>query len=128
MVPVVRSMCSLFTSDQLIGWRNLKNLRIGSQFKPTGKVSVRLDYHLLWLADKANGFHNVAGRRTVAAPVGGATDAKVGNEVDATFTVPLTPIMTVGGGIGYMFAGLFLHANSPGSGYTFTFLFFGYKF
>ncbi|MDE0125454.1 MAG: hypothetical protein OXN97_12850 [Bryobacterales bacterium] len=81
-----------------------------------------------WLADKADGFYKVVGRRIVAATVGGTTDAKVGDEVDATFAVPLTPIMTVGGGIGYMFAGLFFDANSPGSRNTFTFLFFGYKF
>ena len=128
MIPVVRSMFSLFASDELDGWRNLKNIRIGSQFKPTGKVSARLDYHLFWLADKPDGFYDVAGRRTVAAPVGGATAAKVCYEVDATFTVPLTPIMTVGGGIGCMFAGPFLDANLPGSENTLTFLFFGYKF
>ena len=114
--------------NDMVGWRNLKNIRIGSQFKPTGNVSVRLDYHSFWLADKADGLYNVAGRRSVAAPVGGATDAKVGDEVDATFAVHLTRTMTVGGGIGYMFAGPFLDANSPGSGNTFTFLFFGNKF
>ena len=114
--------------NDMVGWRKLKNIRIGSQFKPNGKISVRLDYHSFWLADKADGLYNVAGRRSVAARVGGATAAKVGDEVDATFAVPLTPIMTVGGEIGYMFAGPFPDANSPGSGNTFTFLFFGYKF
>ena len=110
----------MFASDQSDGWRNPKSIPIGSLFKTTGKISVRLDYHSFWLADKADGPYNVAGRRTVAAPVG--------DEVDATFTVPLTPIMTVGGGIGYMSAGPFIDANSPGSGNTFTFLFCGCKF
>ena len=43
-------------------------------------------------------------------------------EVDAALAVPLAPIMTAGGGIGHMFAGPFLEANSPDSGNTFTFL------
>lgn len=114
--------------NDMVGWRNLKNIRIGSQVRPIGKLSVRLDYHSFWLAERTDGLYNVAGRRTVAAPEGGATDAKVGDEVDATFAVPLTPIITVGGGVGHMFAGPFLEANSPGSGNTFMFLFFGYKF
>ena len=63
----------------MVGWRNLKNFRIGSQLKPIGKLSVRLDHHSFWLAEKADGLYNVAGRRTVAAPEGGAADAKVGD-------------------------------------------------
>ena len=118
----------MFASDQSDGWRNPKSIPIGSLFKTTGKISVRLDYHSFWPADKADGPYNVAGRRTVAAPVGGATEAKVGDEMDVTLTVPLTPIMTVGGGIGYMFAGPLIDANSPGSGNTFTLLFCGCKF
>ncbi len=114
--------------NDMVGWRNLKNLRIGSQLKPLGKVSLRLDYHWFWLADRSDGLYNVAGRRTVAAPGGGAADSKIGDEVDATFALPLTPILSVGGGFGYMFPGPFLKANSRGSGNTFTFLFLGYKF
>ena len=114
--------------NDLVGWRNVKNIRIGAQFKPTRKLSFRLDYHSFWLAEKSDGLYNVAGRQTVAAPAGGAADAKIGDEVDMTFAVPLTPIMTVGGGIGHMFVGPFLQENSLGSGNTFSFLFFGYKF
>ena len=109
--------------NDMVGWRNLKNVRVGSQLKPIRELSVRLDYHSFWLADKADGLYNVAGRRTVTAPAAGATDAKIGDEVDATLTVPLTPTITVGGGLGYMFPGPFLEAHSPGSGNTFTFLF-----
>ena len=112
----------------MVGWRNLKNVRVGSQLMPIRKLSVLLDYHSFWLADKADGLYYVAGRRTVTVPAAGATDAKIGDEMDATLTVPLTSTLTVGGGLGYMFPGPFLKAHSPGSGNTFTFLFVGYKF
>ena len=114
--------------NDLVGWRNLKNIRLGAQLKPHKKVALRFDYHSFWLANKRDGLYNVAGVRSVAAPDGGAADAKIGDEVDVTFTVPLTPVLTVGGGAGHMFRGPFLEANSPGSGNTFSFLFCAYKF
>ncbi|MDE0625632.1 MAG: alginate export family protein [Bryobacterales bacterium] len=114
--------------NDMVGWRNLRNVRAGSQLKPIRKLSVRLDYHSSCPADKADGLYNVAERRTLTVPAAGATDAKIGDEVDATLTVPLTPTITVGGGLGYMFPGPFLKAHSPGSGNSFTFLFVGYKF
>ena len=62
-----------------------------------------------------------------AAPSGGAADSNIGDEVDATFTVPLTPTITIGGGIGHMFPGAFLKANTAGASDTFTFLFTNFK-
>lgn len=113
--------------NDLVGWRNLKNLRLGAQFKPHAKVGVRLDCHSFWLANRNDGLYNAAGVRTVAAASGGAADAKIGDEVDATFTVPLTPTITIGGGIGHMFPGAFLKANTPRGSDTFTFLFTNFK-
>lgn len=113
--------------NDLVGWRNLKNLRVGTQFKPLAKLGVRLDYHSFWLANRNDGLYNVAGVRTVAAPSGGAVDSKIGDEVDATFTVPLTPTITIGGGIGHMFPGAFLKTNTPGASDTFTFLFTNFR-
>jgi hypothetical protein len=65
-------------------------VRLGTQFKPHAKLGVRLDYHSFWLANKNDGLYNAGGVRTVAAPSGGAADSKIGDEFDATFTVPLT--------------------------------------
>jgi hypothetical protein len=114
--------------NDLVGWRNLKNVRLGADLKPHRKLGVKLDYHSFWLANRNDGLYNAAGVRTVAAPAGGAVDAKIGDEVDVTFTVPLTKIMTVGCGVGHMFPGAFLEKNTPGHGNTFTFLFVGYQF
>jgi hypothetical protein len=114
--------------NDLVGWRNLKNVRLGLQVQPRAKLKASFDYHLFWLASSRDGLYNAAGRLTVGAPEGGAADTKIGDEVDATFTVPLTPVIALGGGVGHMFPGPFLEANSPGHGNTFTFLFLAYGF
>ncbi len=54
--------------------------------------------------------------------------AKIGDELNVTFTVPLTSVLTLGGGSGYMIPGPFLKANTPRHGNTFSFFFFTYKF
>lgn len=113
--------------NDLVGWRNLKNLRIGTQLKPHAKVGLRFDYHSFWLANRNDGLYNVAGARTVAAPSGGAANSKIGDEFDATITIPLTPAITIGGGVGHMFPGAFLKANTPGGSDNFTFLFTNFK-
>jgi len=114
--------------NDLVGWRNLKNVRFGADLRPHRKLKVKLDYHAFWLANRNDGLYNVAGVRTVAAPQGGAADAKIGDEVNATFVVPLTPTVTVGGGVGHLFPGAFLEANTSGHGNTFTFLFTSFRF
>jgi hypothetical protein len=114
--------------SDLVGWRNLKNARLGLQVSPHRKLKAAVDYHSFWLASRRDGLYNVAGRLAVAAPVEGAADTKIGDEVDVTFTVPLTPMVALGGGFGHLFPGPFLEANSPGHGNTFSFVFVAYKF
>ncbi|MBI1357474.1 MAG: hypothetical protein GC160_24295 [Acidobacteria bacterium] len=113
--------------NDLVGWRNLKNVRLGAQIQPLEKLGLRLDYHSFWLANRHDGLYNVAGVRTVAAPVRGAVATKIGDEVDLTVTLPLTPILTLGGGVGYLAPGGFLKERTPGHGNTFTYLFVAYK-
>jgi hypothetical protein len=113
--------------NDLVGWRNLKNIRLGADLKPHPKLGLKLDYHSFWLANRHDGLYNAAGARSVAAPEGGAANTKIGDEVDVTFTVPVSKTITVGGGVGYMFTGAFLEQNTPGHGNTFTFLFTSFK-
>ncbi len=113
--------------NDLVGWRNLKNIRLGAQIQPRPKLGLRLDYHSFWLAHRNDGLYNVAGVRTVAAPQGGSAETKIGDEIDLTVTVPLTPILTLGGGVGRLLPGAFLKQQTPGYGNTFTYLFVAYK-
>jgi len=104
-----------------------QNLRLGSQFKPLPGLKLGLDYHFFWLANPNDALYNAGGRATVRPPAGGAADTKAGEELDFTFSIPLSRMILFGGGVGHMFPGPFLKANSGGDGNTFTFLFIAYK-
>ena len=114
--------------NDLVGWRNLRNIRLGAEFKPHPKFGLQFDFHSFWLATGNDALYNVSGGLSVAPPPGGATNLKVGNELDAMFTVPVSKAVNLGGGFGYMIPGPFLEANSPGHGNTFTYLVAAYKF
>ena len=114
--------------NDLVGWRNLKNIRMGAEFKPHPKFGLTFDFHSFWLATGNDALYNVSGGLSVAPPPGGATDLKVGNELDAMFTMAVSKAVNLGGGIGYLFPGPFLKANTPGDGNTFTYLVASYRF
>ena len=114
--------------NDLIGWRNLRNLRLGTTLDPLDRLRIRLDYHGFWLADLNDNLYDAGGNPTVSPPPGGAPDGNVGDELDLTLNVDITPTLSVGGGSGHMFPGPFLDANTAGAGNTFTFLFSEYGF
>ena len=108
--------------NDLVGWRNIKNLRLGTQVQAHEKLGLQFDFHSFWLVSERDALYNVGGRLTVPAPAGGIANKKVGDEVNVTFSSAPTERIGVSGGIGYMFPGPFLKANTPGSGNTFSFL------
>lgn len=110
--------------NDLVGWRNLKNLRIGARMT-VERVTIQLDYHGFWLDDTGDNLYNVASALSV---VGDGTETRIGDEVDLTVSLPITPTLSAGGGVGHMFPGPFLETNTAGAGNTFSYLFFGYRF
>lgn len=107
--------------NDLVGLRNLQSLRLGASAVPWRRLTLAVDFHTYRLASANDNLYNVAGVATVMAPVGGAATRRVGEEVDVTFTMPVAQTLTFAGGVGHMFTGAFLEANSPGAGYTFTY-------
>ena len=114
--------------NDLVGWRNLKNIRLGTQLWPSSKVRLQFDFHSFWLASKRDSLYNVGGRLSVRAPEAGAVEAKIGDEVNATVTYTVSEVVGIETVAGYMFPGPFLKANSPGHGNTFTYLSIYYRF
>ncbi len=118
----------LYGRANRVGWRNHKGLRLGSEFKPHSKLTLLLEFHSFWLASKTDALYSAGGQVSVAPPPGGARDAKVGNEVDAVFTVPVTDNFSLGAGLAHMLPGPFVKANTPGHPFTYAYLFTSYKF
>ncbi|MCE2514783.1 MAG: alginate export family protein [Acidobacteria bacterium] len=118
----------LYGRANRVGWRNHKGLRLGSELKPYSKLTLLLEFHSFWLASKNDALYSPGGRVSVAPPSGGARDAKVGNEVDAVFTVPVTSNFSLGGGLAHMLPGPFVKANTPGHPFTYSYLFSSYRF
>ena len=114
--------------NDLVGWRNIRNLRLGAQVRPHAKLGLQFDLHSFWLVSRHDALYNVGGRLSVAPPPEGAANTKIGDEVNVTFTWPLTELISLGGGVGYLFPGPFLKANSPGVGNTFSYLVIAYSF
>ncbi len=118
----------LYGRANRVGWRNHKGLRLGSELKPHSKLTLLLEFHSFWLASRTDALYTNVGRVSVAPPPGGARDGKVGNEVDAVFTVPVTDNFSLGGGLAHMLPGPFVKANTPGHAFTYSYLFTSYKF
>ena len=114
--------------NDLVCWRNIKNLRLGAEIKPHEKLGLPFDFHSFWLASRHDALYNVGGSLSVDPPKGGAPDTKIGDEANATFSLPVTEVLSLGGGIGYMLPGPFLKANTPGFGNTFSYLAVAYQF
>ena len=113
------------TADR-IGWRNVKDVRAGVALKPHPKLGLNLDYFNFWLANKRDHLYAVNGAIAIRAPEGGAASNHVGHEIDAILTWKPAAHATVGGGLGYFFAGDFLKETTPGRRHIFTYLFFNY--
>ena len=118
----------LYGRANRVGWRNHKGLRLGSELKPHSKLTLLLEFHSFWLASKTDALYSAGGQVSVAPPPGGARDAKVGNEVDAVFTVPVTSNFSLGAGLAHVLPGPFVKANTPGHPFTYSYLFTSYKF
>jgi hypothetical protein len=106
--------------NDVVGLRNLRNVRLGASVNPWRRLTVAVDLHTFALASGADHLYNAGGAATVQAPSGGAANRRVGEELDVSFTLPIAQTLSLAGGIGRTFAGPFLEAHSPGADYTFT--------
>ncbi len=87
--------------NDLVGWRNIKNLRLGMALNPVRKLKLNIDFHSFWLANRHDNLYNVAGNISVRPGPELGVDTKVGDEVNVTLATPVNKSMTLGGGIGY---------------------------
>jgi hypothetical protein len=124
--PLFPSPHADFGIADLVGWRNVKELRHGIELKLSAESIVRSSLHSFWLASKADHFYNPAGQIVAFAPPGGSIGSKLGNELDISWTYQPVPKITLGAGWARLFPGRFLQLNSPGAASSYAYLFFNY--
>ncbi len=114
---------NVFGLVDLLGWRNLRQVRGGVEVSPRKTMKATVDFRTLHLASRWDGLYGSSSSVLVKAPATGALSTDVGKEVDATFRYQTSRNTEIGAGYGHLFAGSFLEQNSPGSstsvGYTF---------
>ena len=88
-------------------WQNIHDLNVSLKVAPTKKLTARLDYHALWLADTNDAWYRANGVATVR-PITPGADSHAGSEVDLTLTYAATKNLSFMAGYSRFFAGSYL--------------------
>ncbi len=107
----------------MVGWRNIQDLRLGVELDLIRGLKVSFDYHSFWLASAFDHLYASSGSIVVQTPNGGVADRHVGQETDIIALFPLKRYLVLGAGYGHLFAGPFLRENTEGLGTSFAYVF-----
>ncbi len=113
-------------ADQ-VGWRNIRDLRAGAQFKPVAKLNMSAIYHDFWLADARDGLYSSSGAVAVKS-LSGAGGTHVGQELDVQGMYKLNKAILFGLGYGHIIPGQFLKFATPGKSYNYPYVTLTYAF
>ncbi|MBI4889085.1 MAG: alginate export family protein [Acidobacteria bacterium] len=116
-----------FGHEDLIGWRNIHNLRSLATLAVNKRLALNAMYDTYWLASAKDSLYNGAGR-PVSRSAAGTAGRHVGQEADLFATLKVGKRWTVGGGYAYFFAGEFIRKTTPGVGPTYLYFFHTYSF
>lgn len=118
----------VFGLTDLLGWRNIRQTRVGVELKPTEQIKITFNYRDLRLAELSDALYSSTGTVLTKIPARGALHGDVGQEPDLFVTDDLRKNITLGAGYGYLFPGEFLKENSPGVRNAILYTFATYKF
>lgn len=110
----------------LIGWRNIHNIRSVNTLNMRKQWSWILMYNCSWLADPRDALYNAQGRAIVRA-ANGRAGRYVGQEVDL-YTNYVWGNITIGAGIGQFIPGTFVKNTTPGAHSRLIYLSTAYSF
>jgi hypothetical protein len=113
-----------FGHEDLLGWRNIHNLRSLAAYEVRKGWTWNLMYDQFWLASACDALYSGSGG-AIARSAGCAAGKHVGQEIDV-FTVYKYKHFQVGAGYGYFAAGEFLRRTTPGVGPTYVYIFHTY--
>ncbi len=99
----------------LVGWRNIQDIRFSMKARPTPTTGISLDYHIFRLADTGDNWYRFNGATMLTAMPGNQA-ASLGQELDITAFTTIKDIVKLGIGYGHFFAGEFIEKNNLGAG------------
>jgi hypothetical protein len=114
-----------FGHEDLLGWRNIHNIRSLATLALTKNLSLNFMYDNYWLADLKDALYNGSGKAIVRSPSGTA-GRHVGQETDLYGTYKHGHF-TFGAGYGHFFSGQFIQRTTPGVGPTYLYVFHAYN-
>ena len=113
-------------ADQ-VGWRNIKDLRLGLDAHPVRKWELNISGHDYWLANAHDALYPTRGS-VVAKDLTGNSGTHVGEEFDFQVLYKPSLQIQIGAGIGHLFAGEFLDKTTKGKDYTLPYFIADYVF
>jgi len=109
-----------------IGRQNIIDLSTGLTAKPCKPITLELQGHLFWRADKADGLYNAGGAAYRAA--GNDNSREVGAEIDFLAKYALNPHTDVLLGYSHFFAGAFIEQTGPSDDIDFVYTAVEFRF
>jgi hypothetical protein len=113
--------------SDLVGWRNIRDARVGLEVKPRSTWQLSGSYHSWWLASATDGLYNAGGALVARSPTG-AAGSHVGQEIDAQATYTYSRQLQFSTGYAYIVPGEFLKHTTPGHAYSYPFVMVTYVF
>ena len=113
-----------FGHEDLLGWKNLHNLRSLETYGVTKAFELNFMYNQFWLASARDGLYNSSGK-IIAQSLSGVAGQHVGQEADIFGTYKYRHFQ-FGAGYGYFAPGRFLQKTTPGISPTYIYIFHSY--
>ncbi len=111
----------------VVGFRNLQNLRFGVSFQPGKKVKLEGDYHSFWLTEERDGLYGEQGG-LFARNASGAAGKHIAQELDFQFSYSPKEFISFGTGYAHWIPGEFWKAQTFGAPGSSAYTFVTYKF
>jgi Alginate export len=112
-------------TDQF-GWQNIVAHRAGLTIEPRHRLSVTGQFLDLSLASATDALYNTSGGSIVRDKTG-KSGTQIGHEFDGYAWYELNRHVYIGGGIGHLVGGQFLHATTKGPNYNYPYFAINFK-
>ena len=106
----------IYGEQDVVGLRNLRALKTGVELHPRRDWQVNVDFLDFRLASRNDGLYRINFVTQAHAPLGGASSAHIGSEMDLVIRYAPMPKVDLSFGVSRFMAGKFVLSNVPGGG------------